>query len=394
MRTLLRRVGGPVPLRHWVTLAVVFTVSYVWWRWTTRMWTGDALYYTAMTYHYAGHSLQESIRLTGVYFHDPKIGRLHLGFDNPRVAPLIYPRVVYPAMSVPFVMLFGGAGMYVVPLLSAIFTAWGLTRLFARLFPAEVALAVAGLFLLSTAFRSYGAGLFTEAPTLAFVTALLLLLPIGGRRFGPAAAAGCALLLVAITFCRQSAPVLVSAVCAACLWTAIRQRSLRGNPWTPAVLVLLPVGLAATAVLQWWAPYDVLWWYAHINHEPSVRVALHHLPRHFWHNTVADSRRYFKTDAAMMILWVGALVSCLTAFRSERTALFLGALVPSAVVTTLNGVPSSFRYYVPMYPILLLAAAGLVHQVAVRRGPAVPVPPPARPARELAGTAAAPGPGR
>ncbi len=381
MRALLRRAGRPVPLRHWVTLAVVFTVSYVWWRWTTPMWTGDALYYTAMTYHYAGHSLEESIRLTGVYFHDPKIERLHLGFDNPRVAPLIYPRVVYPAMSVPFVMLIGGAGMYVVPLLSAIFTAWGLTRLLTRLFRAEIALAVVGLFLLSTAFRTFGAGLFTEAPTLAFVTALLLLLPIGGRRFGPAAAAACALLLVAITFCRQSAPVLVSAVCAAWVWTVVRRRSLRRNPWTPVVLVLLPVGLAATAVLQWWAPYDVLWWYAHINHEPSVRVALHHLPQHFWHNTVADSRRYLKTDAAIMILWLGALVSCLTAFRSERTALFLGALGPSAVLTTLNGVPSEFRYYVPMYPILLLAAAGLLHQVTARRA-AVPPPPATQPARE------------
>jgi hypothetical protein len=386
---LLRRAAGPVPAGYWLVLALLYAVTYVFWRYHGKPWSGDALYYTAMAFHYAGHSVDDAIRLTGAYFQDPDIQRLHRGFDSATLAPLIYPRVVYPALSVPFVLLIGGAGMWVVPLLSSLFLVWGLMRLLARLYTPGIATGVTALFMVTVAFKEFGTGLFTESPTMAFVAAILLLLPLGGRRFGRRAAVGCALLLVAIAFCRQSAPVVVSAVCCAWLWTVVRRRTFRGNEWNRPVAVLLPVGLAVTLFLQWWAPYDVLAWYTRVNDEPDTRTALLHMPQIFVHLTLTDSRTYFTTDGVMLVLWCAALLACAVRPLSVHTGLFAGALAPSMLLSVLNSTASSYRYYVPMYPILLLAAAGLLHHLMVRRrepAAGLPAQPAANTSRELAGT--------
>ncbi|MEU4419565.1 hypothetical protein AB0F81_03000 [Actinoplanes sp. NPDC024001] len=360
---LVTRLAGDVPGRYWLLLAGLFLVGYVYWHLWGKPWTGDSLYYTAMTFQFAGHDLDEAIRLTGEYFNDPEIDRLHYGFEDPVISPLIYPRVVYPALSVPFVLLMGGTGMYVVPLLSALFIVWGLMRLMSRLFTKEIALAITAVFILTNAFLEFMTGLFTEAPALAFTVAILMLLPLGGKRFGMREAIACSILLVLVTFCRQSGPVIVSAVCFAWLGTLVLHRRLRTNEWNLPVLVLLPVGLAGTLLMQWWAPYDVLAWFVKVNNQPDTITAIRNMPEIFWKLTVADANQYFQRDVALLGIWAAALISILVRPRSVLTALLIGALGPSMLLSVLNSTVSSFRYYLPMYPILVLAAAGLVHHV-------------------------------
>jgi hypothetical protein len=360
-------IGGAIPGRYWLVLAVLYTLAYLYYHWTGKPWTGDSLYYTAMSFDFAGHDLAEAIRLTGRYFHDPEIDRLRNAFDNPALAPLIYPRVVYPALSVPFVLLLGGTGMYVVPLLGSLFVVWGLMRLLTRLFGTAIALGVTGLFIVTVAFLEFVTGLFTESPAMAFTVAIVLMLPLGGRRFGATAAVASAVLLVLITFCRQGGPVLIGAIGCAWLWTLVRRRSLRGNPWNLPLLVLAPVGIASSLVLQWWAPYDVLAWFVQVNGEPDMAGAVRHLPQIYWTLTVTDLRDYFGHDLAMFAIWCAGLISCLVLPLSVRTGLLLGALAPSALLAVLNSKPSSFRYYLPMYPFLVLAAAGLLHHLLVHR---------------------------
>ncbi|GAB1644513.1 hypothetical protein [Krasilnikovia sp. MM14-A1259] len=366
VRTYLARLAGPVPARYWLLLAGLFLVLYTYWRYVGKPWTGDALYYTAMTFRYSGHGLEDAIRLTGEYFHDPNIQRLHRGFDNPVYAPLIYPRVVYPALSVPFVLLMGGSGMWVVPLLSALFVVWGLMRLLTRLFTAHVALAVTAFFMTTIPFLEFGTGLFTESPTLALVVGLMLLLPLGGRRFGAKEAVVAAILVVAITFCRQVTPVVVVPICAAWLWTALGQRQVRRNPWNLPLAVIGPVGIAVTMFVRWWAPYDIIEWFVHINGEPDVRTAFRHFPRIAWHLIVADTRDTFVSDRGMLLLWCVGLIACLVRPLSVHTGLLLGALGPSIFIATLNSQPTSMRYYLPMTPFLILAAAGLLHLLLTR----------------------------
>ncbi|MBG0565202.1 hypothetical protein [Actinoplanes aureus] len=366
VQTFARRLAGDVPGRYWLLLAGLFVLGYLYWHQWGKPWTGDSLYYTAMTFQYAGHDLNEAIRLTGEYFNDPKIDRLHYGFEDPVISPLIYPRVVYPALSVPFVMLMGGTGMYVVPLLSAMFIVWGLMRLMTRLFTKEIALAVTAVFILTHAYLEFMTGMFTEAPALAFTVAILMMLPLGGKRFGVREAVACSVLLVLVTFSRQSGPVLVSAICFAWLWTLLRRRRFRENPWNLPVLVLLPVGLACTLVMQWWAPYDVLAWFVKVNNQPDTITAIKNMPEIFWKLTVADTKQYFVRDLGLFGIWCAALISVLARPKSVLTALLVGSLLPSMLLSVLNSTVSSFRYYLPMYPILVLAAAGLVHHLLVR----------------------------
>ncbi len=370
-RALLLRLAGGIPGRYWLTVAGVFTISYILWHLYGRPWTGDALYYTAMTFDFAGHDLDTAIKLTGEYFNDPKIDRLHYGFESPVISPLIYPRVVYPALSVPFVLLMGGTGMYVVPLLSSIFIVWGLMRLLTRLFTKEIALAVTVAFILTVAFLEFVTGLFTESPALAFTVAIIMMLPLGDRRFGVREAVACSILMVLTTFSRQSGPVIVGAICCAWLWTLAQRRSFRGNPWTLPLAVLLPVGLVSTLVLQWWAPYDAVAWFVSVNKEPDTLTAIKHIPQIFWNLTLTDAKQYFVRDLCMFAIWCAGVISCFVRPTSVRTGLLLGSIAPSALLAVLNSKPSSFRYYLPMYPFLLLAAAGLLYHLLVR--PAEPM---------------------
>jgi hypothetical protein len=362
----LLRLAGPVPGRYWLLLAGIFVMAYAFWHHYGRPYSGDHLYYTAMTFRYAGHSLPEALQLTAAYFDEPNIERLYYGFEDPDISPLIYPRVVYPALSVPFVLLLGGTGMYVVPLLSSIFIVWGLVRLMTRLFTKEIAVAVTSVFILTYAFLQFGTGLFTEGPVMAFVVGITMMLPLGGRRFGIKEAVTCSVLLVLITFTRQATPVVVSAVCAAWVWAAVRERRVRSNRWTLPVAVLLPVGLVCTFFLQWWAPYNPLSYYVRRNREPDALTAFSHFPEQAWRLLTRDGS-YFQEDLGMLAIWMAALVSCVVLFKSVRTGLVVGAFAPSLVISTISTRPTAFRYYTPMYPFLIIAAAGLLYVLFVER---------------------------
>jgi hypothetical protein len=370
IRRTISRIAGPVPTRHWIFISAAFLIAYVFWRWAKHPWDGDSLYYTAMTYRYAGYGLEDAIHQTGLYFGEPDIGRLHYGFTDPVIGPLIYPRVVLPALSLPFVLLFGGSGMWVVPFLSGAFVVWGLTRLLTRLFDASIAVVGTLAFVCTASFLEFGTGLYTEAPALAFAVALLLLLPMGERgpdwSFGWKAGLGAAACIVLISFSRQAGPILVSAICGAWLWTTVRQRAFRRNPWTKPVLYTLPAGLISTAVLQWWAPYDIMAWFVKINNEPNTAAALRDFFPIAWRDLASDAYGYFPHDLIMLAIWLLALAGCVYLARSPLTGMMVGGLVPSLILSTLNSVPSSFRYYVPMYPIMVVMAVTMACSVFAR----------------------------
>ncbi|MFD0637024.1 hypothetical protein ACFQ9X_41085 [Catenulispora yoronensis] len=43
--------------------------EYWWWHSRVKLWDGDALYYVAAALKFAGHSTDEALRQTGVFFH-------------------------------------------------------------------------------------------------------------------------------------------------------------------------------------------------------------------------------------------------------------------------------------------------------------------------------------
>lgn len=366
IKALVARAAGPVPGRYWLFVYALFAVVYIFWHHYGRPYSGDHLYYTAMTFRYAGYSLPDALRLTAEYFQELNIERLYYGFEDPDFSPLIYPRVVYPALSVPFVLAMGGTGMYVVPLIASIFTIWGLIRLLTRLFTKEIALVVTSVFVLTYAFQQFSTGLFTEGPVLALVVGLALLLPLDGRSFGLRESVVGSLLIVLLTFTRQSAPIAVSAVCAAWLWTSVFERRIRGNPWNLPVAVFLPVGLACTFFLQWWAPYNPFNYFLHRTGEPDVVTGMSHFHAHAWRLLTRDAS-YFQDDLGMLALWLLAGASVLAMFRSPRTGLLIGGLAPSLFLATINTRPTQFRYYLPMYPFLIIAAAGMLYFLFINR---------------------------
>jgi hypothetical protein len=107
-------------------------------------------------------------------------------------------------------------------------------------------------------------------------------------------------------------------------------------------------------------------WFVRVNHEPSTRSAFSHFPEIAWHLMVKDASNYFGHDMGMLAIWSLGLLAIFIRPLSVRTGLLLGGLIPSIVLATLNSLPSSFRFFLPMYPFLILSAAGLLHFILVR----------------------------
>lgn len=350
-----RAFAGEVPGRYWALLAALFAAGYVYYHATHRGYTGDGLYYAAMAMMRAGHPYWDALHAVGGYFHDPNIFRLDYGFFDPQFNPLIKPRVMYPVLSVPFVWMFGVGGMWAVPVLAALYTLWGNTRLIARLYSPRIAFAVLIPFLTTIAWWEFGTGVYTEPLAIAFMTCLLRNLPLG-RAVGPRQHCVVALMLVALSLTRQMTMVPMAMLVAPYLWSVLRARRARTAWLVPAAVGALVGGLALL-LLMVWAPYDALDGFLRNTHSKTLGLAVRHLPSIAWRLLRGESASYLRADLPMVLLWVAAIASCVARWRGYVAALFIGAAGSSVVFAVLNGVPGSLRYFVPMYPVLLLMVA-------------------------------------
>lgn len=386
------RTRGGIPGGYWVLIMGIFLFQYAYWHHYARMWDGDSLYYLAMALKFAGHSTDDAIRLTGIFFHQQAtIGRIRGGLTGQHGLPgasmyyMIEPRFVLPLASAPFIALFGTSGIWVVPFLCSIAFVYALMRLVSRLFSPEIALLVTGAYLLTEAFFFFQSGILTEGPATLCVVLLLLNLPLG-RTVTWKNDVIVVFLLVLLTFTRQAGPVPVAAIFFAWLWTAVRLRSWR-NEWTGITVVSLVACFLLQVLTMVLFPYNALRNFSEVNHLGSTSYAEHHLwqtvskfPHIAWNLLQEDLRDYFVSDNAMRVLWVLALVGLVLRVRTIYGAMFLGALIPSVVLWFLNSTMSEFRYYLPMYPMLLLLVAEFVRWVVatardrMKAGADVPAP--------------------
>ena len=99
-------------------------------------------------------------------------------------------------------------------------------------------------------------GIFTEAPLIFLVTAMLAVLPLGRRRgWGHAWAAAA---LVPLMVLSRQVPVLpLGMVLGGWLWATVRARSVK-NDWLPFVATVVPTALVVDVVEERWAPFDPL----------------------------------------------------------------------------------------------------------------------------------------
>jgi hypothetical protein len=393
----LRRAAGGMPLVGWFVLGVVFTIEYYYQHRYNSMWDGDSLFYSIYALQYAGHSMTDAMTITGNYFHQQAVvsqmGPSLTG--KPVNAPgwtlyfMVKPRFVYPVLAVPFIWVFGLKGIWGASLLCSVLFVYGFVRLSTRLFGAEVALAVTFLYLLTSAFWHFQSGLLTEGPAVAEAMFILINLPIK-RTVTRKNHIWVAVLLVALTFTRQATIIPGGAIVFAWLWTwrssvrAAKAGTAAGaddgaarvggrswqNEWTTPALISVAITLAMQLTVSALWPYNPLRSFSEVNHLGTTSYVEHHLgatlaklPHIAWHLLYLDLTHEFNWDGAMRMLWVLALLGVALRARTIYGALFIGGAIPGALLWFLNSTMSEFRYFLPMYPMLLLMVAELLRWI-------------------------------
>ena len=185
LRRLGLRARGEVPNAAWLILLAVFVTEYWWWHSRVRLWDGDALYYVAAALKFAGHSTDEALRHTGVFFHqEGSVERIRgtltgvAGQPGAGAHDLEAPRFFYSVLAVPFIWVFGAKGIWVavVPVRAAFL--FVTMRLLTRLFGVQLALAMLVLYQIAYSFWFFQTGIYTESLAALLIVLILTRLPL------------------------------------------------------------------------------------------------------------------------------------------------------------------------------------------------------------------------
>jgi hypothetical protein len=276
--------------------------------------------------------------------------------DNDPTWQMVRIRVLYPVLSIPFIWLWGlSGGSLAVPVLGTVLFLWAIARVLQRLYGPAVAVIVAGGFSLTTPVNVFTwAGTDTLAMGLAGV--IVLNLPIE-RRIGKANLVWLGAASVFIAMTRQVGVLAPAMAGAGWLWLLVRERSWR-NRWLGSLIVTA----ATTFVIQVLAMT-----LANANTAGVVghgKTGAWNIVRQFVHYlkivTEQACTYMWHSDRMLYALLIAAGVSVLARFGSDATAVFVGAVVSTYVITASVGFSSFMRYEMVMFPAAAVAAGGLV----------------------------------
>jgi len=362
----VRRSGGRLPERWgWLLAVLVGLLAGVALFLPHRSgWVGhngDHYYYASTALQYAGTGYDRSLHLVAEYFGYPyKAVKLDLGYLDPAVAPLIYPRVVLGLVAVPAIQLFGVSGVWVPGLL---FGAGGLALLMVlagRQLGRPGMVLVPALIGVTGYATEFMFGIYLEAPVILAAAAMMLAFPLGTARrsrWHAVAAAG----LVPVMMLSRQVPLLpIGMVLGGWLWAWVSTRRL-SNRWAPFAMTIVPATVISYGLVARWAPYDVLpYLFAKTGTDNELSL-IRALPA-MWQQTVgADGAGLLANDLPILVVTALGLVGAALAVRNPLAGVFVGSLASGVVTELLNGQPNDFRYLSPSLPVLLpLAALALV----------------------------------
>jgi hypothetical protein len=349
--------------------------------WALQTWkghNGDHAYYTAMALQYGGTSYDSSLAQVAAYFdHPPWAHTLDLGFLNPSVAPLIYPRVLYPLLAAVPMKLFGISAIYLPGLAAGVTTTVSLACLVLRRHRHPVAVVAVVILLSTRLFTEYGFGIYVDALVLTGIALLLMVLPWDGHSswFHVLTASSIAVLMMSA---RQVPLIPLSMVGGGWLWAAVADRKVR-NPWWPFVLGVVPTTLAAWYAQNQWAPYDPLLFLAKTHGVGSRSELLRRMPGWAWDGLQAAGHSVWGFDPTTLLLTALALIGLWRARSRPLAGVALGLFASCVVTLGLNNL-GHIRYLSPLFPVMCLLAADTLRSGWNRvvpepaHGPAPPLP--------------------
>ena len=314
----------------------------------------DSRYYLTMMAKDMGHSWLGAVK------QDRSVSQWHVApyffADNDPTWQLVRSRVLYPVLSLPFVWLWGlSGGSMAIPVLGDILFLWATAAVVQRLYGPAIAVIVVGAF--STVGPIFGfAWAGTDTLGMGLAAVIVALLPID-RTIGKAQLAwlGSATLFIALD--RQVGVLAPAMAGAGWLWELIRTRHWR-NRWLGSLVVT-----AAVTVGQ------ELFVLAFTKSSPSGTVS-HGTTTTFGFLRLFVHNLKLVTQEAVTYMWhqehilfallVAAGIGMVVRFKSDASAVFLGAAASTYVITASVGFSTLMRYEMIMFPAAAVAAGSLV----------------------------------
>lgn len=335
--------------------------------WSLPHWeghNGDHAYYTAMALQYAGVGYDASLSQVASYFDYPAWERgLDLGFLNPTVAPLIYPRPLYPLLAALPVKILGPGGVFVPGILAGLVTVAAVLLVCRRRGTGFAGVLVIIVLLASRLFTEIGFGIYVDALVMAGVASMLLLLPWQGRTT-PWHVVGTCAVVALILLSRQVPLVTVGIVSAGWLWAAIGSRRIR-NAWLPHALGVGVTTVVVYVGLSRWAPYDPL---------PFLRIQagaqtrgelLAAMPRLVGEGLQAAATNVVTADKILIPFVALFLVGLWKGRRTTMAGVAVAVFAACLATLALNNL-GNIRYLTPMLPVAAVLAADALHPVLQR----------------------------
>jgi hypothetical protein len=341
---------------------------------------GDHYYYASTALQYTGRGYEESLSSASDYFGYPYSStQLDLGYLNPAVAPLIYPRVVLGLLAVPAVELLGLQGIWVPGAVCGVLAVVLLMVLTVRRV-GRVGLLVLPLLIGSTRYApEFMFGIYAEAPVLLATVLMLLAFPLGRARRTPWHALAAAGLVPVIMMSRQVPLLPIGMVMGGWLWAWIGSRRIR-NPWVPFAVLVPCATVFSYWLLSVWAPYDAFPYLNSMTGTSTADELWQVLPGMWSVSFSTDWQELVAGDLPMVVVSLLSLAGVALVVRNPVTGVFLGAFGSGLATELLNGQPNSFRYFATSLPTVMLLAALVISWVAhagfalVARGATWPVP--------------------
>jgi hypothetical protein len=332
----------------------------------------DSSYYAAMSMRFGGSGKQEAVRQV--------IEMRHLsGWPTPSTLVdrlfswgLVQPRVVYPALSMPFVKIWGIEGLAVVPALALAALIGVLTWMLYRRSGRLAALATVVLIMCSPRIMFYGAAMLTESLSALWGALTLWAAWQYQRRHDWRPVAWMIALTVVSGFTRQATLIPAGAFVTAWLVAVLLRR--RPNTWGVPALAVGVTSVAVQLIQSLIFPsFSQLAQFELKTGAHSLGGALWNSPKLAARILQHDLVLIAQTDFALLVLITLSTVSMVIFWRRAESHLLLGAFLGITLYNVTNGTPTGFRYAMPGLVFYAVSAALLIG-LAGRGRESVPVP--------------------
>jgi hypothetical protein len=342
-------------------VASAYAVGYISTIRTRELFVPDSRYYGGMSLWYGGTSQGSAAHLVADY-------RAKFGWAGPPVDQmfgwgLVQPRVVYPALSTPFVKLYGIGGLAVVSGLAMAALVLVLTVMLTARFGAIAAVGTMVLICASSQLMFYGSAMLTES--LCALWGALLLAVAWRQRRDPSRTN--IILLVVLTivagFTRQATLIPAGAFVVAWLGALLLRH--RTNRWGVPALAVGATAVGVQLLQMWLFPtFSQTTQFKKKTGADTLLEAILKAPDLAWKIVRTDVINVNAVDRALLVFFVLALVSMVIFWRRSESHLLLGAILAYELYNVTNGVPTAFRYSMPGLVFFAVSVALLFAETA------------------------------